>query len=149
MRPLYPIIAWYDRRSEPQAAWLAAQIGEDDLHAITGQRVSPSFGATKWLWLREHRPDLVARTARWLSASDYVLWRLCGEIATDYTIASRTLLLDQGALDWSPELLALTGLTRDRLPRPRASGEFAGALTATAAQDDRSARRDAVLPGRA
>ncbi len=134
MQPLYPIIAWYDRRSEPQAAWLDAQIGQDALHAITGQRVSPSFGVTKWLWIRAHHPDLAAGTALWLSASDYLLWRLSGVVATDYTIASRTLLLDQAALDWSPELLALTGLTRAQLPRPYASGSFTSGLAAAAAR---------------
>jgi xylulokinase len=134
MQPLYPIIAWYDRRSEPQAAWLESCIDPESLHAITGQRVSPSFGVTKWLWIREHRPEVAARTALWLSAPDYVLWRLCGAVATDYTIASRTLFFDQRALAWSPEMLALAGLKASQLPGPRPSGSVAGELTDVAAQ---------------
>jgi xylulokinase len=135
MRPLYPIVAWYDRRSEPQAAWLDAQIDALSLHAITGQRVSPSFGVTKWLWIREHRPDVAARTALWLSAQDYLLWRLCGAVATDYTIGSRTLLFDQRAADWAPSLLEIAGLRRDQLPHLRPAGSFTGELSAGAARE--------------
>ncbi len=76
---LYPIIAWYDRRPEPQAAWWEAQLPASTLHAITGQRVSPSFGVNKWLWIRDNEPDIAARMAKWLSVPDYVLWRLTGE----------------------------------------------------------------------
>jgi xylulokinase len=134
MHPLYPIIAWYDRRTEPQAAWWDSQVSADALHAITGQRVSPSFGVTKWLWIREHRPEVAARTARWLSVPDYVLWRLTGAEATDYSIASRTLLFSQRELTWSEELICLAGLRADQLPKPYPAGTVIGAVTRAASE---------------
>ncbi len=82
-RPLSPIIAWYDRRSEPQAAWIEQKIAVEDLYRITGQRVSPSFGVTKLLWIRENVPGEYARGARWLPIPSYVLWRLTGKPAVD------------------------------------------------------------------
>ena len=132
-RPLHPIIAWYDRRTEPQAARWEAEWPASALHAITGQRVSPSFGVTKWLWIREHAPEAAARMAVWLSVPDYILWRLTGQQATDYTIASRTLLFDQRARAWSAELLEFAGLQAHQLPPPLPSGTPVGALTAEAA----------------
>jgi xylulokinase len=132
--PLYPIIAWYDRRTEAQAAWWETQLSDTDLHAITGQPVSPSFGVNKWLWLAAHHPDVTAQAATWLSASDYILYRLTGEYTTDYTQASRTLLLDQRTLDWSSEMLARAGLSPRQLPRPRPAGTLAGMLTPAAAK---------------
>ena len=53
-RTLSPVIAWYDRRSEPQASWIEQQVRMDRLYRITGQRASPSFAIAKLLWLREH-----------------------------------------------------------------------------------------------
>jgi len=132
-RPLYPIIAWYDRRSEPQAAWWDSQIPADRLHAITGQRVSSSFGVTKWLWLRENHPEIAARMAIWLPVPDYIRWRLTGEFATDYTIASRTLLFDQQRLSWSAELLSLAGLEPHQLPPAFPGGTPVGQVSAAAA----------------
>ena len=35
--PLYPIMAWYQRRCEPQAAWWKTQLSADELYDITGQ----------------------------------------------------------------------------------------------------------------
>jgi len=131
--PLYPIIAWYDRRPEPQAAWWEAQLPASALHAITGQRVSPSFGVNKWLWIRDNEPDVAARMAKWLSVPDYVLWRLTGEQATDYTIASRTLLFDQRALGWSNEMLGFAGLDVRQLPQVLPGGTPVGTVTPRAA----------------
>lgn len=131
-RPLYPIIAWYDRRSAPQAAWWETRLTVAELHTITGQRVGPSFGVNKWLWLREHEPDVAARMSKWLSTPDYLLARLTGEQATDYTMASRTLLLDQHSRDWSARLLALAELEQSHLPRLLPSGTVIGQVTAAA-----------------
>lgn len=132
--PLYPIIAWYDRRAEPQAAWWEEQLRAEELHAITGQRVSPSFGVNKWLWLRENEPARVEKMSHWLSVPDYILWRLTGERATDYTIASRTLLFDQRLQDWSETMLGLAGLRREQLPMPYPGGTAIGGVTPAAAR---------------
>lgn len=132
-QPLAPIIAWYDRRSEPQAEWLDRQIPEARLHAITGQRVGASFGVCKWLWIREHWPDVAAHTATWLPVPSFLLQRLTGERATDFSQAARTLAFDQQRLDWSDEILAIIGLRRDQLASPAPGGTLMGRVTAQAA----------------
>lgn len=134
-RPLYPIIAWYDRRCEPQVAVWEERFTAEQLHAITGQRVSPSFGVNKWLWIRANHPTVAAQTAFWLSAPDYILYRLTGERATDYSLASRTLLFDQRRQSWAEELLAVAGLRGEQLPRTQPGGTPVGALSARAAQE--------------
>jgi xylulokinase len=134
-RPLAPIIAWYDRRSEPQAEWLERQISAADLHAITGQRAGASFGVSKWLWIREHWPAAAARMAIWLPVPNYILWRLTGERSIDLSQASRMLALDQRRGDWSERILDAVGLRRDQLPRPQPGGTIIGAVTAAAAAE--------------
>jgi len=134
-RPLAPIIAWYDRRSEPQAEWLERQISEADLHAITGQRAGASFGVSKWLWIREHWPEAASQMATWLPVPNYILWRLTGEQSIDLSQASRMLALDQSRRDWSDRILDVVGLRREQLPRPQPGGAIIGAVTATAAAE--------------
>lgn len=126
MRPLYPIIAWYDRRCEPQAAWLDNRLPPAELHGIAGQRASTSFAICKWLWIAQNLPEIALKTAFWLSAPDYLVWRLTGRIATDRTIASRTLMFDQNTLDWSLTLLQLAGLEKRQLPAVFPSGTCIG-----------------------
>jgi len=134
-RPLAPIIAWYDRRSEPQAARIEQVVPVDALYAITGQRASPSFGATKLLWLRENRPEIYARGTHWLPVPAYLLYRLCGEMAVDYTIAARTLLFDQNHLVWSQALLEALELSPTLLPSVYPGGTPVGRITQQAAQE--------------
>jgi xylulokinase len=134
-QPAGPVIAWYDRRSEPQAAWVEAQIPVETLYAITGQRVSPSFGVTKLLWMRENLPAAFARGARWLPIPAYLMWRLTGQAVVDYTIAARTLVFDQNTLDWSPQLLALYDLPRTLFPATAPGGQAAGQISRPAAEE--------------
>ncbi len=128
-------IAWFDNRTVPQAAWLAETIGADALFAITGVALQPIFGLCKLLWLRQHSPEEFARTRRWLNTADYIAYRLCGVAATDYSLASRTLLLNLGERKWSAEVLERTGLSPDLLAPLLPSGACLGpVLHAVAAQ---------------
>ena len=146
-QPLYPIIAWHDPRSEPQAEFLRREIGPEALHRITGQQVRHVFAAAKLLWLRQHAPDVVSRMAHWLSMEDYILWRLSGAAATDYSIASRTMLFDQERGDWSPTMLEVCGVSADILPRPVPSATVVGRVTAQAAQESGLAQGTPVAAG--
>ncbi|NPV76432.1 MAG: FGGY-family carbohydrate kinase [Anaerolineae bacterium] len=133
-RPLYPLVAWYDRRAVSQVNEWEACFPPEIQHAISGQRVNPSFGVIKWLWFRHNHPQRAKRMAHWLSLPDYILWLLTGAQVTDYSIASRTLLFDQRRLDWSQELLTAAGLRHHQLPPVAVAGTRAGNLTAKAAQ---------------
>ncbi len=62
-----------------------------------------------------------------LNIADWVAWRLCGEAATDPSLASRTLCLDIRARDWSPALLRKVGIDPALLPPIRSSGSALGA----------------------
>jgi xylulokinase len=53
---------------------------------------------------------------------------------TDYSMASCTMLFDQRRLDWSEELLELSGIERRLLCMVQPSGTVMGELTATAAE---------------
>lgn len=131
--PLCPIIAWHDLRTEPYWRRFEAQVGVERLYAITGQVARQIFSLYKLLWLHEHLPDAWAQAKRWLCVPDFITYRLCGAQVTDYSIASRTLLLDQAAGTWSQELLDAAGLERALLPELVPAGTVAGTVHAAAA----------------
>lgn len=132
---LSPIIAWFDRRSEPQAAWIEQKVSMAELYRITGQRVSPSFGVVKLLWLRENLPQAFAQGVMWLPVPSYLLYRLTQESAVDYTIAARTLVFDQHLLDWSKPLLDTFDLPISLFPRVYPGSSVVGRVTGQAAQE--------------
>jgi xylulokinase len=134
-RPVCDVIAWFDQRTQPQAAWLAATIGEERLLQITGLPLQPIFGLPKLLWLKEHAPESFERAARWLNLGDYVAYRLSGVPATDLSLASRTLALDLHARRWSSEVLAAAGVPERLLAPLVESGTRLGTITPEAAAE--------------
>jgi xylulokinase len=110
--PVYPMIAWYDCRSEPQTRWLEQHVGEARLFDITGLKINPMFGLCKQLWLRDNVPEVFNKTVRWLNTADYLAWKLCGVPATDYSLASRTFALNIRSREYAEDLLQEAGIPR-------------------------------------
>jgi xylulokinase len=131
---LAPAIAWFDGRSAPQAERWAGRIDAAELFARTGLHVTPLPTACKLEWLREDSPDLFARAAGWLGMSEYLVFRMTGEQATEPSLAGRTMLYNVRAGGWDEELCALAGVPPRLLPPVRESGTVLGGLTPEAAR---------------
>ena len=133
-KPLFPIIAWFDPRSEPQVDAFLQHIPQHEIEFITGQKPGFSFGLFKYLWIKENHPEIIKDMKFWLSTPDYVLYRMTGKMCTDYTQASRTMLFDQNHLTWSETILNKACLEKDALPAVKPSGSIVGTLTQSAAK---------------
>lgn len=133
--PTYDAIAWFDTRTRPQVEWLDRAIGKDALFATTGLSLQPIFGLCKMLWLAQNEPDAWARTSRWLNIADYIAFRLSGVMATDHSLASRTLALDLRRLRWDDAILRSAGIDPDVLAPLVTSGGRLGRVTPDAARD--------------
>ncbi|MDE0134127.1 MAG: FGGY family carbohydrate kinase [Acidimicrobiaceae bacterium] len=111
-RPLAPVIAWFDQRTQQQTDWWAQRVGTGRTQQIAGVSPHAVFTASKMLWMREHQPEAWAAGRHWLLMADWMAYRLCAELATDYSLASRTMLFDLAARDWSAELFESADLDR-------------------------------------
>jgi xylulokinase len=114
-RVLRPCILWDDGRSAPLCAQLEAAVPA--LRTISGNAAMPGFTAPKLLWVRQHEPDVFARTRCVLLPKAWLRLRLCGEAVEDMSDASGTLWLDVARRRWSAELLAACGLDESHVPR--------------------------------
>ncbi len=127
-RALRPAIIWADQRSAAQVAEVEARIGRERLAAWTANPLATGFMLATWLWLREHEPDVAAATAHLLLPKDYVRYRFTGEIGTEPSDASSTLLFDTANCRWSAPLLDALGLNARVLPPVAPSANLAGGL---------------------
>lgn len=130
---LRPAILWNDGRTAAQVDYLNETVGNDKLSAWTGNIAFAGFTAPKLLWMRQNEPDLFARIAKILLPKDYLVYRLTGVHATDYSDASGTLLLDVAHKRWNSEMLDLCGVTEAQMPTLFDSWQPVGTLTAAAA----------------
>ncbi|PYS99386.1 MAG: carbohydrate kinase [Acidobacteria bacterium] len=114
--PTTKVFGWADTRSRKYTERLEARFDESAIHDRTGARFHSSFWPAKLLWLRTEFPDVFARTARWLSFSDFVALNLFGEAATSVSMASGTGLLDLRTCSWDDKLLKFLKLRPEQLP---------------------------------
>ncbi len=107
--PLSPLVSWQDRRAIDRCAQLA--LAADEIERRTGLRLSPHYFAPKLATLIDEDAGLGAALgdgrARVGTLDAYMISRLTAGrvVATDRTMAARTLLYDLDQDNWCPALL--------------------------------------------
>ena len=122
-----------DARAAAEGMEMAAREG-DALAARNGRWPSPIFTAPRLAWLAARHPEWLEGAVA-LSLSDWVAFRLCGALATDFSQAGESLLLDVVRREWITDWLTGRGLPPALLPPLRPSGQYLGPLTEPAAAD--------------
>jgi xylulokinase len=74
---------------------------------------------------KEQDPGLLDG-AIWLGAADYIVYRLCGAFATDYSLAGRTYAFCIDSKQWDGEALDILEATDELFPAAYPSGRPAG-----------------------
>jgi xylulokinase len=132
--PLRPAILYgIDMRATAEVAELTERLGAASILARAGSALSSQAVGPKLLWLQRHEPDTWARTARWFSASSFLVERLTGEYLIDHHTASQfDPMYDIRAQAWAGDWAAALspGVPLPRLAWP---GEIAGHVTVAAA----------------
>ena len=126
--PLGPGLMYRDNRATTEAAEFRERFGEAEIHRRTGHLPAAFHIGPKVLWLRRHRPDVFARTARFLQPRDLALLALTGEMATDGTHAAATLLFDLRGRRWDAALFGALDLDPGLFPPVHESSKVVGEL---------------------
>ncbi|HUF83500.1 MAG TPA: glycerol kinase GlpK [Acidimicrobiia bacterium] len=129
--PRHRAIVWQDRRTAGRCDELKEAGHEPLIRERTGLVLDPYFSATKLEWLLTEGGVEADANLAFGTVDTWILWNLTGGAdqhgvhATEPSNASRTLLYDIDALDWSDELTALFGVPRGCLPEVGpSSGRF-------------------------
>jgi len=130
--PVHNAIVWQCRRTAEICDRLKNLGYEDVFHRKTGLLIDAYFSATKIMWLMENVPGVREGIAQgrliFGTIDTWLIWKLSGGAShvTDFSNASRTLLLNIHTKQWDDELLHLTGVPKRILPDLRpSSGEMA------------------------
>jgi glycerol kinase len=130
-QPLAPAIVWQCRRTADFCAQLAASHGPR-ITALTGLVVDAYFSGSKIRWILENFPEakLKAKNGEALfgNIDTWLIWKLTNGAVhvTDYSNASRTMLMDLRTGEWSDELLKLLDVPRAMMPAIVASSAIVG-----------------------
>lgn len=116
--PLSRVITWMDRRAHAIADRWREDGNGSRLYAACGAPMHPMLPVAKLRWLAEHEPALFARTRRFVSLKELVVYRWTGQWLVDHGIASATGMLDLRTREWDPLALQLAGVDANRLSTP-------------------------------
>ena len=123
--PLHRALVWQDRRTAARCDELREAGEEDRIRATTGLVLDPYFSGTKIEWLLRNVDGLQQRArerrAVFGTIDAWVIFKLTGELVTDPSNASRTLLMDLGTCRWDEQLCGLFGVPVESLPEIRPS----------------------------
>lgn len=149
LEPVHPCLIWMDRRATDEVKWVKDNIDLDRLFAITGNYVDSYYGYTKMLWLKNNRPKVWGETKYFVPPSNYIEYKLTGELAVDYSSAGNIGgVFDLHELDWSEEACSMLGIPSEMMPeRLVASDEVVGELTESAGEKTGLAPGTPVVAG--
>ncbi|MGE5138002.1 MAG: FGGY-family carbohydrate kinase [Rudaea sp.] len=123
--PRSPILPWFDTSAGKQAESLLNRFGPLDLFSRIGIHLSYKASLAKILWLQKNQ-RVIADGATWLSAADYIAYRLTGEMGTDYSLSTRTGAFRIDSRTWDTDLLRTLTLEPDLFPSARIGGAVLG-----------------------
>lgn len=120
-QPVYNAIVWQDTRTAELCQRLGASDGMDRFRDATGLPLATYFSGPKVAWVLEHDPGLRVRAESgelcFGTIDSWVIWHLTGgRHVTDVTNASRTMLMDLRALQWSDDICEAMGIPTALLP---------------------------------
>jgi glycerol kinase len=131
-KPVYNAIVWQDTRTRDICQELIDEGFEDTVKRKTGLVVATYFSGPKVKWILDNVESTRQRAENgellFGNIDTWVIWWLTGgpnggAHITDYTNASRTMLMDLRRLDWDDEILGRLGIPRAMLPEIRPSSD--------------------------
>ncbi len=124
-RPVAPIIAWFDPRGGAEIA-AAPETFRVEFASRTGLPCNAMATVGKLLWMKAE--GLAPHGGTWFNVPEFVAHRLGAQPATEWSLASRTGLLDQGTADLWPAALELLGAGPGLIPPRVAAGTPLGRI---------------------
>lgn len=131
-QPVYNAIVWQDTRTRDICQQIINDGFESYIKQNTGLVSATYFSGPKIKWILDNVPGVRARAERgevlFGTVDTWIIWWLTGgpqggAHVTDYTNASRTMLMNLRTLDWDAEILRYLGIPRACLPTIRPSSD--------------------------
>ncbi|WP_306258566.1 FGGY-family carbohydrate kinase [Pararhizobium sp. IMCC21322] len=134
LNSVHPAMVWLDSRSGLEADELSERVGRERLHTISGKPKDIIPSNSSVMWVRKNRPDVFNAASQVREVGSYLHWHLAGVNAVSWASADPSGMFDIERKEWSDEILAVVGVTRDQFAKPVPPGTLVGGLTDAAAE---------------
>ena len=116
-KPASPLMIWADNRSGPLADELRNSEEGRAQYRRTGIPIHAMTPACKLRWILQKKPPGYSGASKYTGIKDYAIFRLTGELVTDFSMAAAMGLLNLETLTWDEETLLSLEIHAGLLPR--------------------------------
>ena len=128
-KPLRKAIVWLDERAGEESIKLRERIGVDTFYMHTGlSTIDRILPLSKILWLKLHESEIYENTYKFLLLKDFIIYKLTGEVVSDFSVASCTGYFDIRKKRWWTDVLDLAEIDSSKLPEVEDSACCVGYL---------------------
>lgn len=106
-----------DTRANDIVHQIVASNKDKEIRNIVFNPIFPGFQMVSLCWMREHEPDLYEKISICLCPKDYIRYKLTGQLGTESTDASATLLYDMQRETWSKQVFRNLRLDISLVPK--------------------------------
>lgn len=128
-------IIWADQRSAQSIERIYQAVPREEYQAVTLNALSTGFLVSSLVWVRDHEPEQYEKICKVMLPKDYIRFRMCGQMGTDVSDASSTVIFDTAGRQWAWDLIRRTGLEESFFVPCYESDQIAGAVSKECARE--------------
>lgn len=138
---------WMDTRAQDICDRINREIGEENIFALTGNSLQPSYTTAKILWYKENLPQMYEKIDKILQSNAFIAYRLTGTLSHDMSQGYGVHCFDMKNGCWNDEMCEKMGISRSFLPELVPCHQVVGTVTAKAAEKTGLAEGTPVVAG--
>lgn len=138
---------WMDTRAQSICDRLNSEIGADEIFALAGNSLQPSYTTAKILWYQENLPDIYKKIDKILQSNSYIAYKLTGAVTQDVSQGYGLHCFDMRNGSWNEEMCTKLGIPMEFLPDIVSCDHVVGTVTEKAAGECGLAEGTPVVAG--
>lgn len=138
---------WMDTRAQDICDRINREIGEENIFALTGNSLQPSYTTAKILWYKENLPQMYEKIDKILQSNAFIAYRLTDALSHDMSQGYGVHCFDMKNGCWNDEMCEKMGIPRSFLPELVPCHQVVGTVTAKAAEKTGLAEGTPVVAG--
>lgn len=128
-------IIWCDQRSAEQVQEIYQIVGREKMRSTILNELSTGYLISSLLWVRKYEPENYERIYKVMLPKDYIRFKMCGEIGTDFSDASASMIFRTSENEWAWDLIEELKIEKSFFPECHESSEIAGKVTEECAKE--------------
>jgi len=126
---------WMDTRADKICDEIGQKIGKEKIFNVSGNDLHPTYSLPKILWLKENKPDIFNKTAKFLQSNSFIGYKLTGVMSQDPSQSYGLYFYNMRTGEYDLDLLKQFGLDIDLFPELMDCDQVIGVINSESSKE--------------